>query len=184
MIERHANLMGKLTTIALATDGSSWSDGAIKEAIFFSHNCGAKLVVINIIAVDSEPESGVASHSSYSVQHNEAIKFIEIKKQATENGIPCEIVIEKSYQPDKSIVEIADKYQAYLIINGSPWRYRLTEVKTDRRKSNIKSYRTSISPSTCCSQGVHHQYGENFVSNRWTLVWPSGTGISTQLEFS
>ena len=62
MIERHANLMGELTTIALATDGSSCSDGAIKEAIFFSRNCGARLVVLNIIAVDSGSESGVSSH--------------------------------------------------------------------------------------------------------------------------
>ena len=119
MIERHANLMGELTTIALATDGSSYSDGAIKEAIFFSRNCGARLVVLNIIAVDSESESGVSSHATYSAQRREAIKFIEnIKKQAAENGIPCEIVIEKSYQPDKSIVELADKYQADLIIMG------------------------------------------------------------------
>lgn len=119
MTERHANLMGELTTIALATDGSSNSDGAIKEAIFFSRNCGARLIVINIIAVDSESESGVSSYSSYSVQQREAIKFIEnIKEQAAENNIPCEVVIEKSYQPDKSIVEISDKYQADLIIMG------------------------------------------------------------------
>ena len=35
MVERYANLMGELTTIALATDGSSYNDGAVKEAIFF-----------------------------------------------------------------------------------------------------------------------------------------------------
>ncbi|MBU0944673.1 MAG: universal stress protein [Proteobacteria bacterium] len=120
MIERHANLMGELTTIALATDGSSFSDGAIKEAIFFCRSCGARLVVLNIIAVDSGSESGVSAQATYSVQRREVIQFIEnIKTQAAENGIPCEVAIEESYQPDKSIVELADKYQADLIIMGN-----------------------------------------------------------------
>ena len=130
MIERHANLMGELTTIALATDGSSCSDGAIKEAIFFSRICGARLVVINIIAVYQGSESAISSHATHLVQHPEAIKYIEnIKKQAAENGIPCEIVIETSYQPDKSIVEIADKYQADLIIMGRHGKKGLLKLK-------------------------------------------------------
>ncbi len=130
MIERHANLMGELTTIALATDGSNFSDGAIKEAIFFSRNCGARLVVINIIAVDPGSESGILSHATYLDQRREAIKYIEkIKKQAAENGIPCEIVIEMSYQPDKSIVELADKYQADLIIMGRHGEKGLLKLK-------------------------------------------------------
>jgi nucleotide-binding universal stress UspA family protein len=119
MAERHANLMGELTTIALATDGSRYSDGAVKEAIFFSQFCGARLIIINIIGIDIESESGAALSATYASQYQEAKKYIEnIKNQATENGIPCEVVIEKSFQPDKSIVEIADKYQADLIIMG------------------------------------------------------------------
>jgi len=130
MIERHANLMGELTTIALATDGSNFSDGAIKEAIFFSRNCGARLVVINIIAVDPENESAILSHATYLDQRREAIKYIEkIKKQAAENGIPCETVIEMSYQPDKSIVELSDKYQADLIIMGRHGEKGLLKLK-------------------------------------------------------
>lgn len=130
MIERHANLMGELTTIALATDGSNFSDGAIKEAIFFSRCCGARLVVINVIAVDPESESAILSDSTYLDQRREAIKYIEkIKKQAAENGIPCETVIEMSYQPDKSIVELADKYQADLIIMGRHGEKGLLKLK-------------------------------------------------------
>ncbi len=119
MEERHANLMGELSTIALATDGSSCSDGAVKEAMFFCRSCGARLIVLNIIEIDSGSESGVSSHSIHSSQRREAKEYIEnIEKQAAKNGIPCEVVIETSYQPDKTIVELADKYQADLIIMG------------------------------------------------------------------
>ncbi len=130
MTERHANLMGELTTIALATDGSSCSDGAVKEAIFFSRSCGARLIVLNIIGIDSGSESGVSSHSIYSSQRREAKEYIEnIKKQASESAIPCEIVIETSYQPDKTIVELADKYQADLIIMGRHGKKGLLKLK-------------------------------------------------------
>lgn len=130
MIERHANLIGELTTIALATDGTSCSDGAVKEALFFSRSCGARLVVLNIIGIDSDSESGVSSHAIYSFQHREAKEYLEnIEKQAAENGIPCEIVIEKSYQPDKTIVELADKYQADLIIMGCHGKKGLLKLK-------------------------------------------------------
>ncbi len=130
MVERHANLMGELTTIALATDGSSFSDGAVKEAIFFSRFCGARLIILNIIEIDTGSESGVASHATYTSQHREAKKYIEnIEKQATENGIPCVVVIEKSFQPDKTIVELADKYQADLIIMGRHGNKSLLKLK-------------------------------------------------------
>jgi len=44
-----AHLMGEVKVIALATDGSDYSDGAVQEAIFFGQACGAKIVVLNVI---------------------------------------------------------------------------------------------------------------------------------------
>lgn len=130
MVERHANLMGELTTIALATDGSSYSDGAVKEAIFFSCLCGARLIILNIIDIDTGSESGYPSSVTYASQYREAKKYIEnIEKQATENGIPYVVVIEKSFQPDKTIVELADKYQADLIIMGRHGSKSLLKLK-------------------------------------------------------
>jgi len=130
MVERYANLMGELTTIALATDGSSYNDGAVKEAIFFSRLCGARLIILNIIDIDTGSESGAASSAIYASQYREAKKYIEnIEKEAIENGIPCVVVIEKSFQPDKTIVELADKYQADLIIMGRHGSKSLLKLK-------------------------------------------------------
>jgi len=130
MTERHANLMGELTTIALATDGSGCCEGAVKEAIFFSRVCGARLIVLNIIGVGSESESGVSSHATYTSERREAIKFLEnIERLAAINDIPYETVIEKSFQPDKTIVELADKYQADLIIMGRHGERGLLKLK-------------------------------------------------------
>lgn len=130
MTERHVNLMGELTTIALATDGSDYSKGAVDEAIFLSRACGARLIVLNIIGIEAGSESGISSHATYSSQRREAKENVDnIKTKAVENGIPCEIVIEVSFQPDKTIVELADKYQADLIIMGRHGKKGLLKLK-------------------------------------------------------
>jgi len=142
MVERHANLMGELTTIALATDGSSYSDGAVREAIFFSRLCGARLIILNIIDIDTGSESGAASSATYASQYREAKKYIEnIEKQAVENGIPYVVVIEKSFQPDKTIVELADKYQADLIIMGRHGKKSLLKLIGGNLTSKVIGHR-------------------------------------------
>ena len=41
MTDNKTHLFGEVEVIALATDGSEYSDGAVQEAIFFSQACGA-----------------------------------------------------------------------------------------------------------------------------------------------
>jgi nucleotide-binding universal stress UspA family protein len=117
MTDHITHLMGELNTIVLATDGSSYSDSAVQEAIFFGQSCGAKLIVLNVISIDAE--SGTSAHSIISSKRRETKEYINnIEKMAADSGITCEVVIEDSYQPDKTIVDVAHKYEADVIIMG------------------------------------------------------------------
>ena len=117
MTENSTHLMGEVDTIALATDGSEFSDGAVQEAIFFSQACGAKLVVLNVIAIDTE--SAVTAHAISAATRDEIKEYIDnIKKMAADNEIECQVVIEESYQPDKTIVELAQLHKADVLIMG------------------------------------------------------------------
>ncbi|MCW5210026.1 universal stress protein, partial [Desulfobulbus sp. US1] len=110
-------VINKSEVIALATDGSSYNDGAVQEAIFLAQACGAKIVVLNVIPIDSG--SATAIHSSAAAIRQETKDYMDnIGKLADDNGITCEIIIEESYQPDKTIVELAYKHKADLLIMG------------------------------------------------------------------
>ncbi len=72
MTEHSTYPMGKIKTIALATDGSDYTDGAAQEAIFFAQACGAKLVVLNVIAIDIEIASqATAAYATASIIRGE-----------------------------------------------------------------------------------------------------------------
>lgn len=117
MIEKIGRLIGRAEVIALATDGSSCTDGAVQEAIFLAQACGAKLVVLHVIPVDSEMVMGI--HAVSEVLREEISgqlnKLLEMAKDAE---VVCEAFIEEAYQPDKTIVELAHREKADILVMG------------------------------------------------------------------
>jgi nucleotide-binding universal stress UspA family protein len=86
MIEKIGRLIGRTEVIALATDGSSYTDGAAQEAIFRAQACGAKLVVLHVIAINAESEFGAGVLSTISALREEISghidKFLQMAKDA------------------------------------------------------------------------------------------------------
>ncbi|MEN8199242.1 MAG: universal stress protein [Thermodesulfobacteriota bacterium] len=118
MTDYAEHLMGEIDVIALATDGSEFSDGAVQEAIFMGQSCGAKIVVIHVIPM-TMMETATQAHASASAIRIRTKDYIHnIMQMAVDNGIECEVVFEESYEPDKTIVELARKHKADLIIMG------------------------------------------------------------------
>lgn len=131
--------MGKIKTIALATDGSDYTDGAVQEAIFFAQACGAKLVVLNVIGIDTELASQATGvHATAATIRGETQTYIDnIKKMAVDNDIEYEVVVEESYQPDKAIVELARQHNADVIIMGRHGRRGLLKLLVGSMTSKI-----------------------------------------------
>ncbi|CAK8716819.1 MAG: Nucleotide-binding universal stress protein, UspA family [Candidatus Electronema aureum] len=120
-------LIGQAEVIALATDGSSYTDGAVQEAIFLAQTCGAKIVVLNVIPIDSESMMGAYT---FSAGMSEEIKshLDNVSKMAKDHGIECDVVFEESFQPDKSIVELARQHKADILIMGRHGRRGLLKL--------------------------------------------------------
>ncbi len=129
--------MGEAEVIALATDGSSYTDGAVQETIFLAQGCGAKIVVLNVVAVDSESATGLRA-SSVALSQEVSDYLDNIKKMADDSGIECEIVIEESfYRPDKTIVDLAYKHKADVLIMGRHGKKGLLKLLVGSMTSKV-----------------------------------------------
>ncbi len=127
MTDTNRPLIGKAEIIALATDGSSYTDGAVQEAIFLAQSCGAKLVVLHVIPIDSESAMGAQAFSE--AMRDEVSNYIDgIQKMAKDSEVRCEVLVEESYQPDKAIVELARSSQADILIMGRHGRTGLLKL--------------------------------------------------------
>ncbi len=136
MTENNIQLMGQVNTIALATDGSEFNDGAAQETIFFAQACGAKIVVLHVIGIDSESATGV--HASSVAVRQEVKDYIDnIKRMANDNNLDCEVVVEESYQPDKTIVELACRHDADILIMGRHGRKGLMKLLVGSMTSKV-----------------------------------------------
>ncbi len=140
MVNNKANLLGEVETIMLATDASSYSDGAVQEAIFFAQSCGAKLVVLHAIEIKTDAaataaHSGVAQAKKESKQH-----LAEIEKMAHDNDIDCSVVVVESFQADRSIIDEAWKQKADVIIMGRHGKRGLLKLLVGSMTSRIIGY--------------------------------------------
>ncbi len=136
MTEKATSMMWEVDVIALATDGSDYTDGAVQEAIFFGQACGAKIVVLHVIGIDSE--TATSAYATSAAIRAETREYVEnIKKMAIDSGIECEIVVEESYQPDKAIVELAYKHEADVIIMGRHGKKGLLQLLVGTMTSKV-----------------------------------------------
>jgi nucleotide-binding universal stress UspA family protein len=139
MKDYKTNFLGNVETIMLSTDASSFSDGAVQEAIFFSQACGAKLVVLP--AIEIKTESATVARSGIIDARNEAKDHLaEIEKIANDSAIDCSIIIEESYQIDKCIFDEAIKCKADVIIMGRHGKRGLLKLLVGSMTSRIIGY--------------------------------------------
>ena len=136
MTENNISMMGDTKIIALATDGSSFSDGAVQEAFFFAQACGAKIIVINVINIDAE--AATSAHAAAASMRSDMKAYIDnIKKKSADMEIECEVVIRESYQPDKTIVDLAYQYEADVIIMGRHGKRGLLKLLVGSMTSKV-----------------------------------------------
>jgi nucleotide-binding universal stress UspA family protein len=151
----NGRLIGQAEIIALATDGSSYTDGAVQEAIFLAQACGAKIVALYVIPMDSELAMGANSLSEEMSQEIET-HFDQIRKMAKDNGIACETILHESYQPDKAIVELAQQHKADLLIMGRHGRQGLLKLLVGSMTAKVIGHgfpRVLVVPKNCSSSG-------------------------------
>ncbi|MGC2063495.1 MAG: universal stress protein [Thermodesulfovibrionales bacterium] len=112
--------------ILVATDGSEYSQGAIREAIGFAKICSSKLYVMSVVNVIADGET--STQLAEDEMEAEAQKHLDaVKAHALKDGVECDTFI--SYgEPDQNIVDEAAKKRIDLIFIGRRGRTGLKKM--------------------------------------------------------
>ncbi len=119
--------VAKLEKLLLATDGSKFSSGAIRESINLAKTCSSKVYVESVIEFNPEFEALapqlVEKAEKETREHLEAVKAKLLKE-----GIDCEIIVHEGEEPFKYIVNEAAKKKVGMIILGRHGRTGLKRL--------------------------------------------------------
>lgn len=101
----------------LVTDGSQFSEGAVKEAIRIAKQCSGKMTALTV--VEFNPEFAALAPDMENKMEVEAKEMIDrIKDRARDEGIECDSLVMTGENPHESIVEMAEKIKADIIVMG------------------------------------------------------------------
>jgi nucleotide-binding universal stress UspA family protein len=109
--------IAKLERILLATDGSEFSEGAVREAIGFAKSCSSTLYAMSVI--ETNPEFEAYAPGAVEKMEKETLELLDqIKKRAQDKGITCEGVTRRGEDAHKYIIEEAARLNADMIVVG------------------------------------------------------------------
>ncbi|MDO8735950.1 MAG: universal stress protein [Thermoleophilia bacterium] len=119
--------INKLEKILLSTDGSEFSEGAVKEAIKLAGQCSSTLFVMTVVEANEE----YASEAPKLVEKAEieAGEILQaVKARADEAGVACEVESHTGISAYETIVNVAKSKGCELIIMGRRGRTGLARV--------------------------------------------------------
>jgi nucleotide-binding universal stress UspA family protein len=115
----------RIEKLMVATDGSKYSESAIREAISLAKICSSNLIAVSVVKTNLEFDSVLPQFVEKAEQ--DAIKHLEsVKAQAAKKGVNCMTVASLSEEPYQEIVRHASKNNVDMIIMGTHGR---TEMK-------------------------------------------------------
>jgi nucleotide-binding universal stress UspA family protein len=113
--------------ILLTTDGSEFSEGAVREGIRLAKNCSSQLTVL--CAVDYNPEFAALAPQIIEKWEKEARMHLDaVQARARKEGIDCATVVEKGEDAYRSIVGYAEKNNSSMIVMGRRGRTGLKRL--------------------------------------------------------
>lgn len=113
--------------ILLSTDGSSFSEGAVREGIRIAKKCGSKLTAIS--AIETNPEFEALAPQYLEKQEKAARENLEaIQARAKKEGIDFGYAVHGGDEAYKVVVSEAEKEKSSLIIMGRRGRTGLSRL--------------------------------------------------------
>lgn len=117
----------KLARLVLPTDGSEFSEGAVREAINLAKTCSSKLIAVSVIEIN--PEYEAIAPQLVEKEEKEAKEHLEsVKARALKEGVDCEIIAHQGEEPYRYIVEEAERNKADMIVMGRRGRTGLKRL--------------------------------------------------------
>ena len=109
--------IAKIERLLLATDGSKYCDGAIRESINLAKACKSKLYAISVVKVNRELIA--LAPGIVEKLEKETRKHIEtVQSKASNEGVGCEIIVHEGEEPYEYIVDEAANNKVGMIIMG------------------------------------------------------------------
>jgi nucleotide-binding universal stress UspA family protein len=119
--------VARMEKLLVATDGSIFSESAIREAINLARTCSSGLIVVSVIKTNPEFEDIVPE--VFEKAEKEMREHLESTKiRASKEGIICEIVVHRGEEPFQDIVNDAARNQVDMIIMGTHGRTGLKRL--------------------------------------------------------
>ncbi len=109
--------LGRFERFLVATDGSEYSAGAVREALRLAKKCGARVRVISVIASDVEHETLGGQLLTQEIETARA-HLDTVQRQAADAGVACETEAIPGAILHETIVNEAERMGADLIVTG------------------------------------------------------------------
>lgn len=117
----------KSEKILLATDGSLYSEGAIREAIGFAKKCSSMLYAMR--ALETNPEYETIGSSVFEKEEAEVTAYLKsIKALAAKEKVNCETIFREGGEPSQAILDEAAEKKVDMIIIGRHGRTGLAKL--------------------------------------------------------
>lgn len=109
--------IANLEKLLIATDGTLYSEGAIREGIKFAAKCSSKLYACMTLETNPEYET-IGLDSLRQMEAESMAHMASIKERATKAGLTCETILHQSMDAAQAIVEEAADKKVDMIIIG------------------------------------------------------------------
>ncbi len=113
--------------ILLSSDGSEYSEGAVREAISLAKTCSSKLTVISVIETNPEFDT-LAPQLTEKMEKTARENLAAVQARARKEGIDCFNIVRAGEDSYKSIVDEAVKNNSDMIIMGRRGRTGLKRL--------------------------------------------------------
>jgi nucleotide-binding universal stress UspA family protein len=119
--------VSKNERLLLVTDGSVFSDGAIREGLAFATRCSSKVYAISVL--ETNPEYETIGSNVFEKEEAETRQHLEaVKKKAVDSGLRCETVFLHGGEPYRMIVDEAAERNIDMIVMGRRGRKGLAKL--------------------------------------------------------
>lgn len=126
-MSRPACPMAKMEKLLVATDGSTYSENAVKKAILLAKKCSSRLFAISVVITNLEFE--VTMPQIVEEEEKKAREHLEsIKARASKENVDCNITVIHGDEPYQDIVRKASENRVDMIIVGRHGRTGLLRL--------------------------------------------------------
>ncbi len=113
--------------ILLSTDGSEYSEGAVREAIRLAKQCSSRLTAVSVIETNPEFDT-LAPQLTEKMEKAARENLAAIQDRAKKEGVDCDLIIREGEDSYKKIAEEAVKNTSDIIVMGRRGRTGLKRL--------------------------------------------------------